>query len=118
MKYKNYFSCETVKSIEDAVSGQGCYEYTKYCVYNNLYIDVKGNINQCPAGLSLPFGNVASNKKVISIRPEQEKILKEECKSCSINKYCNGGCYNWVWDKTGCSVPKRIFELALLNAEK
>ena len=119
--YKRYLKCETFQSIEDAVAEQGCYEYTKYCVDNNRYIDVHGNINQCPAGLTDSFcsvSNYANKQHNAIIRIQQEHKLKPQCADCCIVQYCNGGCYNQVQDQTGCPVPKRIFELALLNREK
>lgn len=115
-------SIETFKSIEEAVQGNRYYEYTRDCVAGNIHIHVDGEVNQCPAGNMKGYDNIffpnPNKEQDRMIRVYEEKNFHHpECLACSNYKYCGGGCYNWIWDKSGCPTPKKIFELAEIRYE-
>lgn len=113
-KKRNNLLCPLFEGVEQSINGifLGC--RARKCMEQVITINPDGSIAGCPNTANLTYGNlneINECKKCELIKIEQTK--KNECLICPYYKYCNGDCFQLVWDETGCSGLKNIYEYIL-----
>ena len=97
----------------DSVKGDYYYVHSRTCQNDNRTISPNGDVAQCVFTSAKPFYNVNTKKLCYTNYDNILKIqdtLKDDCKNCSLLKYCKGDCCLVLWDETGCATPKKIYE--------
>lgn len=113
---RNNLLCPLFEGIKQSFKGVflGC--RARRCMEKVITINPDGSIAGCPNIANITYGNldeINECKKCELIKIEQAK--KIECLLCPYYKYCNGDCFQLVWDETGCSGLKNIYEYISKN---
>ena len=109
----NQIIIETFDCIIDSVKGDYYYVHSRTCQNDNRTISPNGDVAQCVFTSAKPFYNVNTKRLCYTNYDNILKIqdtLKDDCKNCSLLKYCKGDCCLVLWDETGCATPKKIYE--------
>lgn len=106
--------------LNDSYKGIHYNQYSQTCPDTFIHITTKGLLTYCHDIPANYFGNV--NTKEFNVERYQAILDKHhayrelpECDTCPYTNYCQSRCQWMYHDETGCTVPKKAYELLILR---
>lgn len=117
-QYRDKISITIFEDIELAVKKGilvGC--RARHCMENVITINPDGSIAGCPNQFNKTYKDIKGNNLKYSKEELicQEMKINPKCYICEYFKYCNGDCFQLIWDETGCPGMKSLISYILNN---
>ena len=93
------------------------------CTKNVLTINPNGSIATCPNTFDKVFATIHQpvetlySSSIYSCITKTEKVLNSICRICDLYRYCNGDCFQLIWQDKICPFPKKLFKKILNEYE-
>lgn len=102
------------EGIKQSINGifLGC--RNRSCMNDVITINPDGTIAGCPNTCDKKYGNLDKiDTKIKENLINLEKQRSINCLTCKFFKYCNGDCFQLIFDETGCPGMKSIYSYIL-----